>query len=91
MYLFTLNLPVYLQILLRMLIKNGSDLVEPVRIVREELILTVGIINPHKKPSRTIIRHVSFIKKIRKGVLSNNQFPETLKGPNGTFHKTDKW
>ncbi len=41
------------------LITNDSDLVAPVRIVREELKLTVGIINPHKKPSRILIRHES--------------------------------
>ena len=33
------------------LLTNDSDLLEPVRIVRQELGLTVGILNPHKKAS----------------------------------------
>ncbi|MFV1976418.1 MAG: NYN domain-containing protein [Candidatus Scalindua sp.] len=73
------------------LITNDSDLVAPVRIVRNELKLTVGVINPHKKPSRILIEHASFVKQIRKGVLSNSQFPETLKDSKGIFHKPDKW
>ena len=34
------------------LITNDSDLIEPVRIIREELKLPVGIINPQKHPCR---------------------------------------
>ncbi|MGR3174312.1 MAG: NYN domain-containing protein [Candidatus Scalindua sp.] len=44
------------------LITNDSDLKEPVRIVREELKLDVGIINPHLKPSRTLVKYASFVK-----------------------------
>jgi uncharacterized LabA/DUF88 family protein len=32
-------------------ITNDSDLLEPIRIVRHELGLPVGILNPHKRPS----------------------------------------
>lgn len=73
------------------LITNDSDLVEPVRIVRKELNLTVGVINPHENPSRILIKHASFVKQIRKGVLSYSQFPKTLKDSKGIFHKPDKW
>lgn len=73
------------------LVTNDSDLVGPVKIISKELKLTVGMINPHKKPSRILIEQASFIKQIRKGVLSNSQFPKTLKDSKGTFHKPDKW
>lgn len=73
------------------LVTNDSDLLGPVRIVRDELKLVVGIINPHKKQSRSLIRHASFVKKIRKGILSASQFPETPKDANGTFHKPTMW
>lgn len=53
-------------------ISNDSDLVEPIRIVRHELKLDVGILNPHKRPSRALLPHASFIKQIRKGVLSES-------------------
>ena len=73
------------------LITNDSDLLEPVRIVREELKLIVGIINPHKKQSRTLVQYASFVKRIRKGALSASQFSKTLQDANGKFHKPKSW
>ena len=73
------------------LITNDSDLVEPLRIARRELGLTVGILNPHPKPSRALLRHASFIKQIRTGVLSASQFPLTLSDATGSFHKPMSW
>ena len=74
------------------LISNDSDLVEPVRIVRNELKLPVGILNPFVlTPSYDLRMHASFVKPIRKGVLSASQFPPTLKDLNGIFHKPPAW
>lgn len=73
------------------LITNDSDLLEAVRIIRRELKLPVGIINPHERQSRVLIRHASFVKKIRKGALSASQFPKTLKDVKGVFHKPETW
>ena len=70
---------------------NDSDLQKPVRIVSNELKLTVGIINPHKRQSRALICYASFVKRIRKGVLANSQFPQTLKDKNGVIHKPGSW
>ena len=72
-------------------ISNDSDLLEPIKIVRHELRLDVGILNPHKRPSRALLPHVSFIKQIRKGVLSASQFPVTMNDALGTFHKPPVW
>ena len=73
------------------LVTNDSDLLEAVKIVRNELQLDVGILNPHKKSSRVLLKHASFVKKIRKGVLSASQFPLTLKDKHGEFHKPAVW
>lgn len=74
------------------LISNDSDLVEPVRIVRTELKLPVGILNPFiLTPSYDLRKHASFVKPIRAGVLSASQFPPTLKDISGTFHKPLSW
>ena len=70
---------------------NDSDLLEPVRIVRQELGLTVGILNPHKKASRVLVRHASFLKQIRSGALQACQFPNTLNDANGTITKPHVW
>ena len=72
-------------------VTNDSDLLEPVRIVRQELGKVVGILNPHPHPSRALLRHASFIKPIRKGVLAASQFPKTLRGLQGTITKPAAW
>lgn len=76
---------------LAVLVTNDSDLVEPVRIVRQELGLPVGILNPHKHPSRALLRYCSFTKRIRAGALAASQFPHTLTDSVGTFSKPSSW
>ena len=74
------------------LVSNDSDLVEPVKIVRNELKLPVGVLNPFvKSPSFDLRKYATFVKPIRSGVLSASQFPSTLKDSNGTFYKPPTW
>ena len=73
------------------LVTNDSDLLEPLKIVRYELKLPVGIINPQKKASRVLAQHATFMRKIRKGVLQASQFPTPLQDTHGTFHKPPNW
>mgnify|MGYP001380106215 FL=1 len=73
------------------LVTNDSDLLEPMRIVRQELNLPVGLVNPHKNPSFMLRPHATFIKQTRQGVLRLSQFPDTLTDANGTFHKPVSW
>ncbi len=72
-------------------VSNDSDLLEPIRVVGQELALPVGILNPHEKPSRALLPHVRFIKRIRPGLLAKCQFPIQLADKNGTFHKPKSW
>ena len=73
------------------LIINDSDLLEPLKIVRYELNLPVGVLNPQKKASRVLAKHASFIKRIRRGVLQASQFATTLRDAKGTFRKPSSW
>ena len=73
------------------LITNDSDLLTPMKIVRRELHLPVGIINPYDRFARVLAREASFKKKIRVGVLTSSQFPDTLHDARGTFHKPASW
>jgi uncharacterized LabA/DUF88 family protein len=74
------------------LITNDSDLLEPIRIVRQELNFEVGILNPHRQtPSRVLIQHSSFVKQIRSGALRASQFPEVLSDNKGPFRKPRAW
>ena len=73
------------------LVTNDSDLLEPVRIVRRELGLVVGILNPHKKASRVLAREASFVKQIRAAALKACQLPPTLKDAHGVVTKPASW
>jgi len=72
-------------------ISNDSDLLAPINIVRAELSKQVGLLNPHKRPSRVLLAHSDFIKTIRTGVLQNSQFPIQLQDKHGTFSKPKGW
>jgi len=72
-------------------VSNDSDLLEPIKIVREELNRRVGILNPHRHPSRELLQNSDFYKKVRPGVLAMCQFPPVLKDRTGEFHKPAAW
>jgi hypothetical protein len=74
-------------------ITNDSDLAEPIRIVRDELKLPIGILFPSKYLNPQLKNAVTpnFTKPIREGVLKASQFPTTLADNVGTFHKPVTW
>ena len=76
---------------LAVVLSNDSDLAEPIRIVRQELGMRVGIWNPQKNPSRVLQRHADFFKKIREQALRECQFPSTLRDAHGWFRKPRAW
>lgn len=73
------------------LITNDSDLLEPIRVVKEQLGKKVGILNPHLHPSIDLRRHARFFKTIRRGALAKCQFPRVLADAHGTFTKPASW
>ena len=73
------------------LITNDSDLAFPVRCVRQRFGKQVGILNPQKRPSRTLASCSDFFKQIRAGVLARSLFPDTLRDRHGEFHKPAGW
>lgn len=72
-------------------ISNDSDLLEPIRIVSQELKKKVGVINPSKNRSSVLRKYSDFTKRIRSGVLQKSQFPKELMDRKGKFHKPDTW
>jgi hypothetical protein len=66
--------------------------VEPLKIVRDELKLPVGVLNPRPaSPSHELRKYASFVKPIRKGALAAAQFPMALTDKTGVFHKPSIW
>ena len=73
------------------LVTNDSDLLEPVRIVKREIGLPVGILNPHPQHSVKLREEATFIKRIRQSDLAVCQFPSQLSDAKGRFHKPATW
>lgn len=74
------------------LVSNDSDLVGPVKVVRERIGRVVGVLNPQpKRASRSLHRFSHFTKTIRSGVLEESQFPDVLEDDEGRFHKPASW
>jgi hypothetical protein len=73
-------------------VSNDSDLCEPIRIVQQELMLPVGLLNPHPRPSQTLLNlHPAFVRAIRSGPLSASQFPAQMTDARGIFTKPMSW
>ena len=73
-------------------VSNDSDLVEPIKIVRNQLNLPVIVLNPHRKrPSVELRRESTFFKDIRPNALTRSQFAATMNDANGTIRKPAGW
>jgi hypothetical protein len=65
------------------LVTNDSDLREPLRLVREELGLTTGVINPHRPSRRSRALQATFFKQLRPTVLAASQFQAQIRDSAG--------
>lgn len=65
------------------IITNDSDLREPLRVVREELGLTTGVVNPHLARRRSRALSATFFKQIRASALAQCQLPVSLTDADG--------
>jgi uncharacterized LabA/DUF88 family protein len=71
-------------------VSNDSDLVESLKIVKNQLKKKIGIINPRNKtPARELMKYSNFHKKVRKGVLKISQLPDPI--PDTTIKKPKIW
>lgn len=70
-------------------LSNDTDLVEPIRIVTQELQLPVGIICPVPKPAAGLSSVASFVRHIRNSHLRDAQFSDTLSETN--LSKPSTW
>ncbi|MCK4727466.1 MAG: NYN domain-containing protein [Desulfobacterales bacterium] len=69
---------------------NDGDLVEALRIVKEDLKKKVGLMTPWRYyTSKDLLPHTTFTKRIRKGILSACQLPDPI--PGTTLRKPASW
>ncbi|MCF8052181.1 MAG: NYN domain-containing protein [Desulfobacterales bacterium] len=72
------------------IVSNDSDLSEAMRLVREQTDKVIGLIMPGKgHPSKELMRHAHFTKRIRKGLLAGSQLPNPI--PGTTISKPSAW
>ena len=76
---------------LAVVVSNDSDLVGPIRMVRQRLGRTVGVLNPQGNTSFALLKVASFYRPIRRGVLQVSQFPPVITDRDGTFMKPSTW
>lgn len=74
-------------------ISNDSDLAEACRLVKEQNKKMIGVIapdtDPKNHPSYEIIKHASFVERVRKNVLAASQLPDII--PGTSIHKPKQW
>jgi uncharacterized LabA/DUF88 family protein len=73
-------------------ITNDSDLSEPIRLVREELGLTVGLVNPHPAARRSWHLSATFFRQLRGGLVAASQFPDLVPDAHGhVIRRPEGW
>lgn len=78
-----------------LVVSNDSDLVLPIKMVRDELHLPVGVVNPNTDPRAPMPANLrqaaTFTRQLHKGALRASLFPESLKDAKGVIRKPAGW
>lgn len=72
-------------------ISNDSDLIEPIRIVRQEFGCPVGVFNPQRRFSSALKQVATFYTKIDEERLRSSQFPDVVYDHAGELRRPDAW
>ncbi len=70
---------------------NDTDLVEPIRLARDDLGLHLGLLSPSENPARSLRDTVDVVKKLRHGPLQASQLPDLLRDERGEIHWPRAW
>lgn len=73
------------------IISNDSDLVAPLKIIRNDLNKIVGWVNPHTQPSLELSRNTDFHKRISESLLRNCQLPQSIQIGRTLITKPVNW
>jgi hypothetical protein len=72
-------------------VSTDSDLALPMRLVRRQLQLPVGLLKPGDRYANELVHAATFWKPIREGVLAASQLPSQLTDEHGTITKPSAW
>ncbi len=76
---------------LAVIISNDSDLCLPIEVVRTDLKLQVGVLNPTQGFSGALYKRATFYKKVPEQLLAASQFPPMLADAQGPISKPSNW
>lgn len=75
-----------------MVISNDSDLMFPIKAVRQRFGLDIGVYDPSRQRTSAELKSVAtFYFPIREGPIKASQFPDVLTDGTGTFWKPPGW
>lgn len=72
-------------------VSGDSDLVEPIRIITQELKRVVWVRNPRDVRSKELAQYASHYEPIRPAVALNSQLPDVVTDGNRTYLKPERW
>jgi uncharacterized LabA/DUF88 family protein len=72
-------------------VSNDSDLLPPVRMVREKFGKKVLIVCPHEHPSKALLKHSDGTWRVRRGLLEASQFPDAMRDQHGPLERPQAW
>ena len=72
-------------------LSNDTDLVEPIRLVRQTFSLPVHVVSPHRVRSRRMQAAATSYALLDHTLLLECQFPTELSDHRGSFHKPPEW
>ncbi len=76
-------------------VSNDADLALPIEMVRDNLGLPVGIVNPNLDQKahtpKELTDAATFVRRLRRSTLRNCQFPTQLQDSVGTITKPASW
>ncbi len=74
------------------IVSNDSDLIAPIKLIRESFGKRVTILNPHKdSPSTLLQQNADKRYTIEARYLKKSQFDLTLSDEKGAFYKPPQW
>jgi hypothetical protein len=76
---------------LAVIISNDSDLVGPIRVIREKFGLRVGVLNPQSNVSHALRLATHFYREVPRVMLDRSQFRDPMTDARGIFRKPKGW
>jgi hypothetical protein len=73
------------------IVSDDSDLLDPVRLVRSELGLEVGVVRVRAQRASVFRAEADFVRSVRRWHFATTQLPDVIDAPGGPIRKPEGW